>query len=239
MGDINIGSINSGRNNITQNNITNTTISRSSSSTSRRSANPLDDGLALVLIAAVLLGVTAYIYLRHYHEIFFYLQVLAISAMFAPGLAITPNLYGQGLGIRSLMLAIVGMLLGAAQVWIVVSIKNGLPAEILDIANEPPRSEFFLAAAKEVWLRFNSHAHNLILDNLFSTTLVSIASFFLILYALWLCADSAFRINSSRVIFAKLAKLMHFTYPFGIIFCAALTAAAWAASMGYFTPHLQ
>lgn len=168
MRNIQVGSINGDNNQVQQNNYNIKNVHHNGGGSGGRDRNSKDgnEGGAVFVAVGAATILAAVLYLKYHEPIFLWLKLLLLAT--------------AGLHFYSLLIhwqagededarawhPFAGIVFCVAQALVLLTALGALPAEVLDEAARPTRAQGGIPWALEVWGRFNSTGHQLILDNM-------------------------------------------------------------------------
>ena len=235
MRNINVGSINGGNNQFNQNNNYNVKNVNNGGG-GNKGGDPQGEMFALIIGVFGVVVVTASVYLRYFEPIFFWLKVGVLTAGILHMMTFVPQWRDPAYAYRHSLPTAFGLLLTAAQAWVILATLEAIPSVVLDIANQPIIAKGLVPQAMEVWGRFNDRAHRIITENLITVLCLAPAIALNLFYGLQHFLEALARSEQSRIC-ATFAKWLHFCKAWGGPMSAVLTLAAYLAISGVFTAH--
>lgn len=198
MRNIQVGSINGDNNQIQQNNYN---INNGGGGRDNRGGGSKDDndgaGMLFALGAATILA--AVLYLKFHEPIFVWLKLALIA---------TAGIHAYSLAVHwqdgqdehaKIWHPFAGILLCAAQAMVISTVLDALPAQVFDIAARPTKAGSGIPWALEVWDRFNSTDHQLILDNMLAVVALTVSMVFGLLFSVQHAVDVSAMAFESRI----------------------------------------
>lgn len=237
MRNMNVGNINGGNNQFNQNNNNHHyNIKNSGGGSGNKGGDPAGDGMAILIGIFGVAVVTAFVYLRYYDSIFFWLKIGVVIACVLHMMTFVAQLRDPMYTYPDSFSNTFGMCLVLCQGWLILTIMEAMPPAVFDIVNQPIAAKGWLAQAMAVWGRFNHRAHNIIMENMTATLCLAPAIALNILYGAQHLFATLTRSEQSRFCEIIADLLEHFKI-WAAALSALLTLAAYAIITGLLTAN--
>lgn len=173
---LNVGVITGGNNNFNQHNHFHQKNDHNNGGGNKPSGgdDPVSTAIGTALAILAVTVVIAVSYLNHYDAIFFWLKLGIIVSGTLHMLALWPQYEDPDYRGQDSIPQACGIGLMALLAWLTIMTSTTLPGEVFSIAAQPPAIRGLVPQAWEVWGRFSSTGHRLILENLASTLFLAI-----------------------------------------------------------------
>lgn len=236
MKNINVGTINGGNNQFNQDNRRYSVKNvHHGGSNNKNSDDPAGEGFAIIIAVFGAVTAAAFVYLRYFQQIFFWLELGELSASILCLAALIPQWRAPNL--RYMKHTAFGVLLAFSQIWVTTLALDAMPSQVLDIANQPLLAKDFFGQIYEMWNRFNNDAHRLIIENMMSALFLAPAIVLNLLYALQNLLASLAYSEQSKVC-ATLARWLLLCKTWGAPLSALFTLGAYLAISGFLSVHM-
>jgi hypothetical protein len=194
-----------------------------------------EDGLAILFGVAIAGIAAAYLYLRHYDQIFFWLNFGAILAGIIHVAAVMPQYRNPDFDLEKLAFTAFGVALVTAQMLLIKTIEVALPPDVFRIAAQATVTKGFFQQAFEVWNRFNNLGHRLIMENVGAVVLLVPGLFLNLLYGIKCLSESIVR-EDETTFFDWLSEALDSMKIKGSLVSALFTMCAYLLISGTLMP---
>ncbi len=240
MRNIQVGTINGDNNQFNQNNVNIKNINHNGGGNNRGGGNGKEDpgGEAASILFAIFFAVVVatFLYLKYYEPIFFWLKIGVVATGIVHATSFIPQWRNPNSGLGAMGHTFAGMLLAAAQAYVIITALNALPAEVLEIASRPMTAKGMLPQAMEVWNRFNNLGHRLITENMMTALLLTPAIALNMFYGIQHLLDTLADAEQSDVC-AVVANWLRVFKSRGAPVAAFFTLGAYLVATGVLSPQ--
>lgn len=194
-----------------------------------------EEGLPILAGIFAVVIVTAYLYLRHFEQIFFWLKIGALTAGVVHMSTLIPQARDPDYHWLPTLLTVFGVALVGAQILLIFITEDALPSSVLIISNQPTVAKGLFPQAFEVWNRFNHTGQRLITENVMSVLLLAPALILNLLYGIQCLFDGLAR-SEDNSFCASVSEHLQSYKIWGSAMSSFFTFAGFLVISGALTP---